>query len=117
MNQSPRLPMLVRTALGLLAICGVWHPSLAREKVTVCAKYERSDGWSDGYKVEATIAKGSELNQATKSFDYDVLSTYVVIFWDKDEVSVIRMDFPYLGPIGQSGTDQAGRKWEIAKTT
>lgn len=89
----------------------------AAERITVCAKYEVEYGWSKGYKVEATFTSGSELNSATRTFDYSALSKYVVIFWDKDEVSIIEMSFPYLGPIGLEGKDQRGRKWEIAKTS
>ena len=89
----------------------------AAEKETVCAKYRADYGWSKGYKVEATILKGGELNQATRTFNYNSLSTYVVIFWDKDQASVIEMNWPYLSPIGQEGEDQRGIKWEIAKTT
>ena len=37
----------------------------ASERATVCAKYAVNYGWSSGYKVEATIAHGSELNQST----------------------------------------------------
>jgi len=88
----------------------------ASERSVVCAKYRTQYGWSKSYSVEATIAKGSELNQATSSLNYEAFSSYVVIFWKKDEVSLIKMDFPYLGPVGQSGEDQEGRKWEVAKT-
>lgn len=89
----------------------------ASELVTVCAKYKTNYSWSNGYKIEATVMKGSELNQATSSFDYTSSSTYVVIFWDEDQASIIEMDLPYLGPVGQNGEDQQGRKWEIAKTS
>lgn len=89
----------------------------AGERATVCAKYRTEYGWSNGYQVVATIQTGNELNQATRSFSYTSYSTYVVIFWDKGQASVIEMSFPYLGPIGQEGEDQQGRKWEIAKTS
>ncbi|CAM4474592.1 MAG: hypothetical protein LEGION0403_FIIPPAGN_02820 [Legionella sp.] len=48
---------------------------LAAERVQVCAKYRTSSGWFDIYKVEATIIKGSELNQATSSFKYPSFET------------------------------------------
>lgn len=34
---------------------------------------------------------GTELNRATKSYDYESYSTYAIIFWDKDEASVIKI--------------------------
>jgi len=37
-------------------------------------KYERKYyGWSDYYNVDVTIITGSELNQATQSFNYGIL--------------------------------------------
>ncbi len=89
----------------------------AAEKEVVCAKYRADYGWSKGHKVEASILKGSELNSATKTFSYNILSTYVVIFWARDQASIIEMGWPYLSAIGQEGEDQRGMKWEIAKTS
>lgn len=99
----------------IVAVCFFVSKASASEREVVCAKYETQLGWSHGYKVEATILKGTELNRATKTFDYSAFSTYVVIFWDKDEVSIIELDFPYLSVIGQHGKDQEGRNWEISK--
>ena len=90
-------------------------PGHASEKVTVCARYSTSSGWSKGYSVQATVMKGTELIQATGSFDYVSYATYVVIFWDKDETSVIQLDFPALSAVPMQGKDQQGRKWEVAK--
>jgi len=88
----------------------------AAEREIVCARYQTEYGWSNGYKVEATILKGSELNRATRSYDYSSYSIYVVIFWSQNQASIIEMDLPYLSSFGQEGEDQQGRKWEIAKT-
>ena len=109
--------MRIQPLLLTLALTCVVSPSEASEKATVCARYEAQYGWSKGYKVEATITSGTELNRATRTFDYDSLSKYVVIFWDQDEVTVIKMSWPYLGPIAQQGEDQRGVKWEVSKTT
>lgn len=88
---------------------------IAKERAEICAKYRNSDGWSKSYKVEATIAKGNELNQATSSLNYQGFDTYVVIFWDKDEASVIQMESPYVTFLEQTGYDQQGRAWKIKK--
>jgi hypothetical protein len=80
--------------------------AVAAEKRTVCAKYMTDHGWSNGYKVQATLITGSELNSATRSFNYNVLSSYVVIFWDVGEASILELDFPYLSAMGQSAKDQ-----------
>jgi hypothetical protein len=91
--------------------------AFASERAIVCAKYKSQSGWSDGYKVDATILNGSELNQATHSFDYESFSTYVVIFWHDNGASMIEMDSPDLTANGQEGKDQHGLKWEITKTS
>ena len=91
--------------------------AFASEHAIVCAKYESQSGWSEGYKVEATIAKGSELNRVTRSFDYQSFSTYVVIFWHQGGASMIEMDSPDLTANGQEGKDQNGMKWEISRTS
>ncbi|WP_108472861.1 hypothetical protein [Rhodanobacter thiooxydans] len=105
------IALLSLVALPLLA--GTVHAS---ERATVCAKYAVNYGWSSGYKVEATIARGNELNQSTHTLNYNGLSTYVVIFWAQDQASVIEMSFPYLGPVEQEGTDQEGKRWTVAKS-
>lgn len=90
---------------------------LAEEQATVCAKYQAGYGWSEGYAMEATIMKGTELNIATSSFDYTAYSTYVVLFWGPGQASVIEMDMPYITTYGTEGTAQNGQIWRIAKTT
>ena len=90
--------------------------SFAAERTTVCAKYRKDYGWSKGYQVEATVIRGTELNQKTGTFDYDGFATYVVIFWAEGEASIIRMSFPPLGAIPMEGEDKQGRKWQISKS-
>jgi hypothetical protein len=102
---------------GFLILVAAASSAAASERAIVCAKYDTQSGWSSGYKVSATITKGSELNQATHSLNYVSYSTYVVIFWSQNEASVILMDFPYLSTFPQNGTDQEGRRWEVAKTS
>ena len=103
---------LLALPLALLAF-----PSIGSERTTICAHYETQDGWSDGYKVEATIATGSEMNRATNSFDYNAFSQYVTIFWGQDQATVIEMDDPYVTAIDSDGKDQEGRHWRVAKTS
>jgi hypothetical protein len=92
----------------------VAHPS---ERLQVCAKYRTQYSWSDGYRVEATKATGRELNQATHSFDYNAFSTYVVIFWDRGEASIIEMDWPTISAFGSEGEDMRGVRWEISTSS
>ena len=86
---------------------------------TVCVKYETQTGWSRGYQVNATIAKGSYLNRRTSTFDYQPYSTYAVVFWQPGQASVLRLNY-YSGSItayGHSATDQRGRDWNVSKTS
>lgn len=104
---------VIGTVLALAPIRGLW----ASERIEICAKYRTSSGWSDVYKVEATMTTGSELNQATSGFNYQSFDRYVVIFWDKDEASVIQMESPFDTFMEQTGYDQQGREWQIKKGT
>ena len=86
---------------------------------TVCVKYETEYGWSKSYQVTGTVIKGTELNSRTGTYNYSPYSTYVVVFWDEDQASILELDF-YSGSIstyGQSATDQRGRSWQVSQTS
>ncbi len=88
--------------------------ALGLEVLDICATYLNT---GKSYKVEGQIYKGTELNQATKTWDYDSWATYVVIFWAKGQASIIELDY-YFGDIasfGNNGSDQRGYRWEIKK--
>ena len=86
---------------------------------TLCVKYKRSSGWSNGYQINATVIKGSERNKATHTFNYNTYSTYVVIFWDQGEASILELDYYYgsISVYGHAATDQQGRQWQVSKTS
>ena len=85
----------------------------------VCVKYKKRHGWSKGYKVQGTIIKGSELNRKTGSYKYNSYSTYVVVFWDNDEASVLELDYYYgsISGVGVSAKDQRKRPWEVSSSS
>ncbi len=68
---------------------------------------------------------GTELNRATKTFNYQGFSTYAIIFWDRSQASVIRItSFTGCGievkksciankVTNLKGEDQQERIWEI----
>lgn len=89
----------------------------AAERFKGCVRYETQEGWSQGYKVEATKLSGSELNTATRSYRFEGFATYVTVWWNQDEVTIIKMDYPYLSAIESEGIDQQGRHWRVAKTS
>lgn len=86
---------------------------------TVCVAYKTQYGWSHGYKVTGNVIKGSELNRRTGTYNYNSFSTYVVVFWDKGEASILELDY-YFGGIsayGNSAKDQYGREWEVSTSS
>jgi hypothetical protein len=104
-------------AQGMAAQGNAYSGSGDRE--TVCAKYETEAGWSQGYSVQATIIRGSELNRRTGTLDYAPYSTYAVIFWAQGEASMLELQY-YSGALsayGLDAVDQRGRKWHVAKTS
>lgn len=113
---------LLFTFLTVLILCGVAD---AKYTQTCGVKYKKNFGWSDYYTVDVTFMSGAELNKATKSYDYSSYSTYGVIFWSRDEVTIIKIS-SYTGCgrevkqrcitnkySNMEGEDQQGRGWEI----
>jgi hypothetical protein len=100
--------------------------STAKFRKMVEIKYQKQYGWSKYYLVEATFITGFELNQATRTYDYNSYSTYAVIWWGDGECSIIRLNYascgyealPYCISYNQSleGKDQEDRKWYICLT-
>jgi YD repeat-containing protein len=86
--------------------------TIAEERVDICAQYSATGA---SYHVNAVSTTGSELNQATHTFNYNGLSRYIVIFWAQNQATVIEMSTPFFGPsyIQSIGTDQEGRSWGI----
>jgi hypothetical protein len=109
----------MRFLLLAIMLSGFLNFASALEEQVVCVKYKTQIGWSKGYQVEGKVMKGSELNTATSSFDYNSLSTYVVIFWDQDEVSILELDFYFgsISVIGDNATDQIGREWKVSSSS
>jgi len=110
--------------LLFLVILLTWAAE-AKYTQTCKVKYRKNYGWSEYYQVDVTFLSGSELNKATRTYNYETYSTYAVIFWGKDQASVIEVS-SYTGcgstvtkncitnKIGNlEGEDQQGRTWEI----
>jgi hypothetical protein len=87
--------------------------TVAGERVDICAQYTAT---GKSYHVSAISTTGSELNQATRSLNYNALAHFIVIFWAPEQASVIEMDDIFFGPspYGSAGTDQEGRSWQIS---
>jgi len=90
--------------------------SIAADRQSACVKYKKSIGWSKSYSVTATVMSGSELNSATSSFKYNGFGYYAAIFWDDDEVTILKLPSLSMGNLPMFSSDvkdQYGRKWQI----
>ena len=101
------------------SLAQTYAPAGVAKSETVCVRYWTSTGWSKGYHVDSAILNGVELNRRTRTRDYTPYSTYVVVFWAKDQASILELA-AYFGSIsmyGQDATDQEGREWRVSKTS
>lgn len=92
----------------------------AEVREDICVQYEIREsfnsGWSKKYKVEGIFYDGSELNFKLRTLEFNSFDSYLAVFWDRDEVSLIQLESKYYGSIiGDSyGIDQRGIKWKIS---
>jgi len=74
--------------------------------------------------IDVTFATGTELNQATRTFNYTTYKNYAVVFWAPEKATIIQLDgylvcgfsfeascLPFTGKM--KGQDQQGRLWEV----
>ena len=113
MNVGARICVL-STALF---VAGLQVASADENRADVCVKYETEAGWSKAYKVQANIISGSDLNSAVRSFSrFRPFATYLTIFWDKDEVTILELPAASMGsvPIFETTVkDEQGRRWRV----
>lgn len=92
----------------------------AYEVKNVCAKYMTNYSWSKAYQVQTQIYSGQELNQATGNpyfGQYDMFSHYAVIWWDRGQASIIKINDIYVAGgmlFNSNGIDQNGRQWQLS---
>jgi len=81
---SPNAPAQVDTPTGRLArICKV--------------SYETEDGWSDEVPTEVQFVTGTQLNRATRSYDYSMFSSYALIWFARGQVAILECKETLLG--------------------
>jgi hypothetical protein len=104
-------------ASALLVVTATASASEPASEEEICVKYEKEYGWSKGYSVTGHLISGSDLNQKTGSLSrFKPFSTYVAVFWEKDEVSLFELPSSSMGSVPIFATevkDQKGRKWKI----
>lgn len=103
---------------ALLACCLIATASHAYEVKNICAKYQTQQGWSKAYELQAQIYSEQEYFEAIgqSSLFANFFTSYVVIWWDYGQASVIKLDGMYSGSLlfSPTGVDQGGRQWRVA---
>ncbi len=113
-----------RLQFALLVWLLMAAPSTAEHVQTSKVRYAAGYGMSQWYTVDVTFLTGTELNRATRTFDYDGFGKYAVVFWGEGQAAVIKVEnflvcgttfsqscLPSLGNL--RGEDQDGRRWEV----
>lgn len=118
----------MKNLIKIFVLCAffVCCESINAKHIETCqVKYKKEIGWSKYYNVDVIFLTGTELNKATKTYDYSSFDSYAVIFWGKDQASVIEIDSPYMvcgsnvtnycipRYTNMEGYDQRRHKWEI----
>jgi hypothetical protein len=96
-----------------------------RQKMNI--KYKKEYGWSKYYYVDVNVMTGFELNQATRTYDYNSYSTYAVVFWGQGKATVMKITsyiacgyeatpscISYYSSL--KGLDQDGDEWYLCLT-
>lgn len=83
----------------------------------MCVKYEVNYLWSKGYYVDAYLAKGNQINSKVSSLALEDNSTYVVIFWNSENVSLIKITQDSVSALEQDGIDLRGIRWRISNSS
>ena len=77
-----------------------------------CLKYLET---GKRYEVRINIVDGSDL--WPKYSWAQVLDKYAIVFWDRDEATVINLGvFGFLMDTGQEGKGLQGRRWKVARS-
>ncbi len=69
-----------KTILTILTVFFICLNVEAKYTQTCKVKYKKNYDWSEYYTIDVTFMSGTELNRATKSYEYDGFSTYAIIF-------------------------------------
>ena len=83
----------------------------------MCVKYQVNYLWSKGYYVNAYLEKGNIINSKVSSLALEDNSTYVVIFWNSENVSLIKITQDSASALEQEGVDLRGLRWRISNSS
>ncbi|WP_207263256.1 hypothetical protein [Desulfovibrio sp. Huiquan2017] len=92
----------------------------------VCnVEYAVNYGWSEKFKREIDFYTGQELNEATNSYSYEYFVTYALIWFDQDQVAIVKLSRNAIGGADElsvesllispvEGVDKSGRTWRFS---
>ena len=63
----------------------------ARYIQTSNIRFKSNNGYSKYYTVDVTFYSGNELNNITKTYNYDNYGKYATVFWSQEQVSIIKI--------------------------
>lgn len=120
--------MKLKTLILITVFLSLGFFSDAKYVQTCKIKYKTNYEWSKYYTVEVNFLTGSELNSATRTFNYQAFSVYAVVFWGNDQASVVKISSILMcgnevskeciinSLTNLKGEDQQGKNWEICVT-
>lgn len=71
--------------------------------------YETRRGFSDWHTVDVSFASGQELNRKIGTFSFDMIANYALIWFDRDEVAILKID----SPMSIGGREFEERNWRF----
>lgn len=89
------------------ALVGLVLSGAALASVTVTCEVEQKVGFSFGSTVtrQVQFATGSELNTATRSFEFGSFDNYALLWFSQSEVAILKHTGVAIGITGDSGVD------------
>ena len=63
----------------------------ARYIQTSNIRFKTNNGYSKYYTMDVTFYSGNELNNITKTYNYDNYGKYATVFWGQEQVSIIKI--------------------------
>lgn len=78
--------------LTLLFLGFFFHVTYGQLSVNAGIKYKKdNDIYSEYYYREIELITGKDLNKATKTLNYDQYSDYALVWFDQNEVAIIKL--------------------------
>ena len=71
--------------------------------------YETQYGWSPEITLEVQFLTGRQLNRATRSYNYDLFGNYALIWFENDEVAVLKSN-EFLFGVGEDFDNEDFRR-------